>query len=204
MEAKSLQERLRELAEQTAGSAPEEGAGEETGPSDATQVTIRDHGQIRTMVLPGGWVEERREEGSIGSRSFWSFHPPASPGVRICFYYRGRLVSPEAGQKFSAVLKVPPHWLTSTQIASLAEIIREKKDPDDFQALLFQINNFNGKKVLLVEGRYKTIDEDTIALYIDADGTGRAIQEIFFQAPKGDYPRYLKEAKAALGSIVWK
>src|SRR5262249_50168907 len=184
---RTLQDRLRELNDQYAASLALEAvkAAQAEAPV-ATQVTIRNHGQIRSMVLPVGWIEEGREEGDIGARSYWSFHPEKDSDVRICFYYRGRHVSPEAGQRFHEILQLRPHWLTSSQIASIAEIIRDKKAEDAFQALLFQTNDFNGKNVLLVEGRYKTIDEDTIAMYIDADGMGRAIQEVFFQAPKGE------------------
>src|SRR5262249_11993740 len=150
------QDRLRELNDQyTASLALEAVMAAQAEEPVATQVTIRNHGQIRSMVLPVGWIEERREEGDIGAQSVWSFQPENSPDVRICFFYRGWHVSREAGQLFHDILQLRPHWLTSSQIASLAEIIRDKKDEDAFQALLFQTNDFNGKNVLLVEGRYK-------------------------------------------------
>jgi hypothetical protein len=40
--------------------------------------------------------------------------------------------------------------------------------------------------------------------YVDADGTGSAVQEITFQAPVDRFGLYLLQGLKSLESIVWK
>jgi hypothetical protein len=64
--------------------------------------------------------------------------------------------------------------------------------------------DINQRRVLLVEGTYTESGEDVHAVHIDGDGAGSIIQEIYFQAPKKEYPLHFAEASAALKSIQWK
>jgi hypothetical protein len=164
------------------------------------------HGQIAHMVFPEGWVEgpPYRFEGGIGTRSFREFHPIEDPKAMLCFYYRGLPVNAALGERFHSVLEQEPHVLSDEEYSSLREILRDKHNPEDFTLISAQVEDFNGKRVLTVFGRYNKIQEDIYEIFIDADRTGRVVQEVYFQAPVDSYMKYLQDAINAMKSIEWK
>ncbi|HEY9868983.1 MAG TPA: hypothetical protein V6D08_07440 [Candidatus Obscuribacterales bacterium] len=166
--------------------------------------SLQDHGQIQRMSIPAGWQEGPSSINGAGTSHFREFHPREDPQVKLCFYYRGLRTSREAAKNFRDVLDKPPHVLSSAELASLKETLRDRGNPRDFKVLTAQTEDINGKRVLVVEGTYTGIQQDARAILVDSDGTGSAVQEIYFQAPKGDYLRYLKTAKDSMKSIRWK
>jgi len=166
--------------------------------------TIANHGQIDLMVLPPSWVEGKRRDNVVVNSSLRQFHPPNSPGTAISLFYRGRPVTAKTAQKFLETLKKPAHELTGDEIKDLSVILRNKSAPGDFEVRRASTNDLNGRRVLWVEGRYREIQEDTCAIYLDTDGSGRCVQEIFFQAPPDQYARHVREVMAAFRSIRWK
>jgi len=88
--------------------------------------------------------------------------------------------------------------------SALSKVLRGKEDPQQFKMIAARTEDFNGKRVLVVEGRDTKSEDDIYAILVDADGSGRVIQEIYYQAPNEIYPKYLREAKSALKSIQWK
>lgn len=167
---------------------------------------VRNHGQIAEMTLPKGWEEgpPYRFAGGIGTRSFREIHPPEAPKAMLCFYYRGLPINPEAGKNFHDILAKPGHVLTQDELNSLGEVLRDKAKAEDFTPFLARTEDWNGKRVLVVEGRYPGIQEDTFEIFVDASGDGRAVQEIYYQAPKDIYIKYAKAAKDSMKSIQWK
>jgi hypothetical protein len=83
-------------------------------------------------------------------------------------------------------------------------MLRERANPEVFHILSARTQDLNGKRVLLLEGRYTEIQKDLYEVFIDADGTGRVVQEVYFLAPKIEYLHYLKAVKIAFSSIEWK
>jgi hypothetical protein len=161
-------------------------------------------GQVQYMCLPAGWLEEPQEKnGAPGILSHY-YHPPEKPDVQLCFYFRGHKVSRAASVAFHDVLDKPAHMLALNEIKSVKEIIGDRADPQKFAIVLARTEDWNGRRVLTVEGRYYQHQCDTHAMLIDADGTGSTVQEIFYQAPKAEYLHYLQQVKAALQSIEWK
>ena len=67
-----------------------------------------------------------------------------------------------------------------------------------------RVEDLNGKKVLVVEGQYTQSGDKIHAVYVDADGSGRFVQEIFYQSPKDEYDAYWKEAGKEFKTIDWK
>lgn len=167
---------------------------------------MRNHGQIAEMTLPTGWEEAPpyRFTGGIGTRSFRNIHPPEAPNAILGFYYRGLPINEEAGKSFHDILQRPPHVLTQEEFKSLSEVLRDKAQAEDFISYVARTEDWNGKRVLVVEGRYAEIQEDTIELFVDARRDGRVIQEIYFQAPKDVYLKYAKAARGAMKSIQWR
>jgi hypothetical protein len=167
-------------------------------------VKVEDRGQIKEMTLPAGWEEGPSTSGGIGTRSFREVHPAEFPDAKLCFYYRGLPTSDAAGAAFKAVLDQPPHILSSKEISSLGEILRGKDDPNTFSPLMIKTEDVNGKRVLTVNGRINEKQDDLKEILVDADGTGKVVQEIYFQAPKELYTRYMKAAQDSMKTIEWK
>ncbi len=169
-------------------------------------IALENHGQIVRMEFPAGWVEGPKHtfQGGIGTRSFREFHPTEAPNAMMCFYYRGLPTNEAVGNVFHSILEQDPHLLSPEEYASIQEILRDKHNPEDFSLVMAQVEEFNGKKVLTVFGRYLKIQEDLYEIFVDAAGNGRVIQEIYFQAPINDYMKYLQEAIGAMKSIEWK
>jgi hypothetical protein len=166
--------------------------------------TITDRGQIKSMTLPSGWEEGPSTSGGIGTRSFREVHPSEFPDAKLCFYYRGLPASEKAGENFKAILDKPAHILTGAEISSIGEILRGKDDKATFSPLMIKTEDVNGKRVLTVNGRLNERQDDLKEILVNADGTGRVVQEIYFQAPKELYTRYMKDAQNAMNTIEWK
>lgn len=166
---------------------------------------VRNRGQIAEMTLPEGWVEAPPVvfSGGQGMKSRRVIHPPDLPAVRLTFFYRGLPMNRRAGQAFLKVLQQPPHDISDEEWNSLTVLLRDR-DPEEFTRFTARTEDWNGRRVLVVEGRYLELQEDNLEIFVDAVGDGRTVQEILYQAPKDLYNRYLRGAETALKSIKWK
>lgn len=172
---------------------------------NTNSITVRDVGQVMSMTLPKSW-EEGKPVSMPGNAFFKEVHLKQNADVSLCFYYRGQRASIQGSEAFSAVLAKPDHVLTPAEFKSVSEIARNK-DAKDFSLLNARTETINGKRVLVVEGRFKEKQIDTMSMYVEAEAnkqSGSVIQEIYYQAPKNDYVAHLKEAKDAFKSIIWK
>ena len=168
---------------------------------------IVNHGQIDRMTFPEGWVAgEPVPNPGIGSRSFRDVHRADQPEVSVCFFYRGLPVSDGAANYFHAVLQAAPHKLTEAELESVQEILRFKTPFKSEQFLMSsaRTEDINGKRVLIVEGSYAASSDRIYEIYVDADGTGRVVQEIYYQAPENSYDRHAKDVMNIVQSIKWK
>lgn len=192
----------------TTSKASTEGSAEEKKEETQRRVhrgpQVENLGQIRWMGLPETWVEGESQSGIAGSGTFSEFHPEENPDTTVCFFYRGRPIKATSAESFTKLLCQKPHFLSARELDSVADVIRDKADAEAFSVLFAKTAFWNGKCVLIVEGRYKKYNEDTFAIFVDASGTGWFVQEIYFQSPRSDYVRYRKEAKDALATIEWK
>lgn len=161
-------------------------------------------GQVDALKLPPGWKEGQATKPAGGSSSLREFHLPGNREVKLCFFYRGTRVSEAVGKDFQKVIEQAPHILKPAEVESLKEILREKANPQSFKTLIAKTEDIDGKRVLLIEGSHAGSQIETRSIFVDTDGTGTAIQEIFFQAPKPEYTKHLPVATAALKSIRWK
>ncbi len=166
-------------------------------------LAIGDIGQVERMSLPATW-QEGQPTPLPASAFFKEYHAGSDADVKLCFYYRGQRASQAASAAFRNLLAKPCHVLTPSEIRSVAEIMRNKDDAGEFSMIAASTQLINGRRVLVVEGRFNEKQVDTEALYADCDGTGAVVQEIYYQAPKNRYVLHLKEARDAFKSIVWK
>ena len=174
-------------------------------PDTDCATAIYDHGQIRHMSIPPGWEEGEPEAYlGIGYRSFREVHPMLDPAAKLCFFYRGGPIRPLPGERFHALITSPAHMLSFSEIKTLGEVLRDRQSPTDFAMTMARTEDISGKRVLVVEGRYLDANDETRALFVDADLTGRVIQEIYFQAPRQLYLRYGRLVRDMMNSIAWR
>jgi hypothetical protein len=169
-----------------------------------TKLTIEDVGQITRMSLPDGFVPGRPTENVVGDSSLHSHHWSDDPDVRICVYYRGYGINPRSAQYFRHTLDKSAHVLSPDEIYSLSDLFAEKANPALFTIAGARTEIINGMPVLVMEGVYGSLDECNCSVYIDADGTGKFVQEIFFQTPEDRYKSNFPKFREALASIEWK
>ncbi len=165
---------------------------------------LKDLGQINKIDLPGGWKNGTDYNNGQHSATYKEFHPAAAPDCQLGFYYRGHRTSESAGCNFHNLLQKPPHNLSEQELKSLGEIVRDKANPKDFTATSARTEDLNGKRVLMIEGEYTASKQVAKHMFIDSDGTGTAVQEVFFQADSKQYPKYSPAASDAMKSIKWK
>ncbi len=162
-------------------------------------------GEIKAMRLPAVWQKgASKDRDESKPYSYRVFNPSGRPDVLLAYFDRGYKLGDAPSRSFRDVLDKPPHVLLPAEINAVAEVLRDKSDPDDFKIVGAHTEVLNGKNVLVVEGRYVDAQEDAYTVYVDADGRGSTLRELQYRAPKLDYPRFLKDAKAAFQSIEWK
>lgn len=167
---------------------------------------MEDYGQISQMQIPADWVEGGPYEfrGGMGTRSFREMHPRADSGAKLCFFYRGLPVKEHSAAAFREVLSKPAHVLVPSEIKVLGEVMRDKSASGEFISVVARTEDINGRRVLVVEGRYIQSQHDVFAYYVDSDGSGKFVQEIYFHAPKEKYLQFSRQAREAMKSIQWK
>ncbi len=166
-------------------------------------------GQIAEMTLPNGWEEGRIQGAVSGTSSYREFTPAGERDAKLIFFYRGRRMSKDASDAFLNVLKQPAHMMKEDEAKTLfnpplKEILRDKAIPGGFNLESAKTEVINGKKVLVIEGTFPGIQERTRAMYIDADGTGSAVQEVYYQAPKDKFMKHQPSVNASFKSIKWE
>lgn len=171
-----------------------------------SNMPVTDIGQIKAMDLPSTWTAGTVQQNVFAADAYKEFNPDKDVDVKMCFYYRGIRTGRYAGEAFQKVLKEAPHDLSDEEYSSLQETLRNK-DADYFTKTSARTEDINGKRVLVVEGSFsnnKSNQTDNKTIYVDSDGTGTAVQEIYFQAPAGKYKQYAADADRAFKSINWK
>ncbi len=193
----------------------------------ARQAEVSQDGAIKSFTLPSGWSAGDNASGGIGQRHIERFNPPLDKSVEISVYYRGLPISDPGAGAFQDILKAKPaaqrpEMLTADEVRKLQEAMGTMTIGDNQYtnpstnpryAPVFHVNaayttRLNGKTVLGVEGSF--VDEtgkrinDYTGYFIDRDGNGKNIQEIFYQAPPDKYPRYLLKFKDSLkNNLEW-
>lgn len=176
---------------------------------EAGQLEIIGHGQIKSMVLPPGWVEKEEPEAeaaAIGKvDSAVVFHPPEGDAARICLYYRGYpLRVGDFARRFSELVAGQERALSSEELESLSGVVRNAYQSESFAVQDARVKSLNGRNVLVVEGQYTDSQACLLNIFIDVDGSGEQIQEIIFSGPPDQYNQRREEALASLESIEWE
>lgn len=184
-------------------------------------------GPIKNLVAPPDWEKTclRIPLPNHLQLPLFIFRPPVSKkDLEIGVFFRGRMETETDGRVFSSLIKRNQHisekqTLTANEIKDLSPILditgfnqysfgneRSGFSPD-FHLRSAELIPLNGKIVLKVVGDFLTdqnVDTYFYGIYIDADGTGRKIYEVFLRASdKEEFMQSLSEFKTMLDSISW-
>lgn len=182
--------------------------GNKTGMGDSQsdqRILVSDCGAIAQMTLPKDWVEcpqvASQWATSVSSRDFT---PPGDPSATLSLYFRGTLVSEAAASSFQQILQDLPHSLSSEEVNSISSVLSTIADQDAFEKRSIQTAEIAGRRVLIIDGEWKTSQTEFHGLMIDADGSGREIQEVFFEASAIGFAKYINEVAQSIRTIEWK
>jgi hypothetical protein len=164
---------------------------------------IENQGQIKSMELPASWQLLENYAPGTATASYVRFGPVNSPETELVLYFMQRPL-PQAVQKnLQSLLAAKDSLLTKSQIDSLSFMLRDASLLDSFNFLSVRSQDWNGKRVIVVEGRWNQIQQDRFWMFIPDGPECETVQEVWFQAPVAQYPAHLKYARQAMNSIVW-
>jgi hypothetical protein len=164
---------------------------------------VEKQGQVRSIRLPDEWRERAALTEPLAVAAIRTFEAPGNPHVQIRLGYRGRPESQSAGDAFLACLKEPVHSLSEKELGRLFAILRDMGEADQFQISSAQTLEINRKRALWVEGRWKDDRFWSGTLFIDADASGRVVQEITCFCDIADHEQFSQVFKDVLYSIQW-
>lgn len=171
--------------------------------SEPGSSTVTNLGQISVMKLPDGFEIGRQSDETIGTKMFKEYHSDDDPEVQFTFYYRGMRTRPDSAKAFHELLEAPPHVLKQSEFDKISETLYMMAHPEKFKLMIAKTQDINGKRVLSVEGEFVHDGSMIRTLFIDSDGTGSAVQEISFRAPKDRYMKNIPRASKVFDSINW-
>jgi len=172
--------------------------------NDLTPLLITGHGQIKKMVLPARWVEGPVQERPFDVQSLRWFHPPDDDQPRLCFFDRGYPIDEAAGEAFSDLLNAWSLKLSAEELWPLQEVLREAVPGEYFELKNASTGRLKGKRILLVEGKYVDRGWNTYSVFVDVDGTGCIVQELYYTAPQERYDEFLTAAMESMRTIEWE
>lgn len=166
---------------------------------------VAGHGQIAKLELPPNWVEKTVTPplGSLAARGEREFNPPGQDDVKLCLFYRGYPIPASSAEDFKQIISLTPHVLSDDEIDQLTDVLDNLANSEAFELRYARTLDFRGRTVLVVEGLWKVLQHEGLHFFVDADGTGRIIQEVYFTAPKADFDQYVDTVKQALSSVEW-
>lgn len=168
---------------------------------------VLSHGQIAILVIPDGWMKKEEEHSPFaltGARSLTWYQPPDNAQVGIYLYYRGMPVVEEGSKEaHQAVLATEPHKLCREEIDSIWEVLGNCYNSKAYKMESCRTIDHHGRRIIEVEGVYRNSDLRTLEYAVDADGSGRFVQSIWFQAPESVYFYFEQQGRRALEEIEW-
>lgn len=174
------------------------------------QRELRGQGQIEQMILPKGWIETSPRARGLycfaGLSHFFEFRPPDSPETAICHWSRGlsgRFLSPSASTLLLSLTGGCAHNLSEPEINAAKEIFA----PHNSQDLLLsacRVGDLNGKRLLMMEGSWRQAGDRVFAMFYPAEPGGSMVEQLHFEAPEGEWERYMERAVEVFRSIVWR
>lgn len=165
---------------------------------------ICNQGIFRRVEIPDGWYLKPLHDPAMIITEAIEFKMPGEENVSISFFFRGRPESEVAADAFFSLLALPPHELTGDELQECLLVLDNLADEKQFAIASARTENLNGRCVFIVEGSWLPSQIKTKHMFIDTDGDGSIIQEVYFLAPPEKFERYLPLAEATFNSFEWK
>lgn len=174
--------------------------------SDPYRLVVEDLGRIGKLHIPENWQEISSKPTPEWAQISYSrdFSPPNAPEATLSIYFRGFLISESSAQRFLELLQEAPHKLSNQEINSINQVLSRIADEEAFALRDIATINLGGRRLLIIDGEWKTSQTQFHGLMVTADETGREIQEIFFEAPASSFMKYLNEVTDSIETIEWK
>jgi hypothetical protein len=197
------------------------------------QLIVRNQGPIAELSVPSSWLMHTEEFRSYGQRTLIQLVPLRQSeqldwNTTISVFYRGFPVSDAGAAQFKQLLAQlnpggSPKLLFGDTLKDMAEIMGDTTTGDNqytnpaqpgsdnvpmFFVQSAQLIDLNGRIVLAVEGYFTTENGEPLryfaGVFIDTDGTGAVIHEVFLQAKVKDEMMMQKSVyRNAVKSIKW-
>jgi hypothetical protein len=169
----------------------------------ATGITVTDLGTIQSLEIPARWVAAPPSE-EIGGRQLRKWHLLTRRDIRFCSYLRTVSLSKPGALAFQEVIYSEFHNVSQTELEKLDEILEGMSNTDAFQIIDANTGYLNSRRVLTVRGRWLKTLEETISCFVDVNGDGLHVHQIYFTAPNGEFEKYSETADQIFISIKWE
>lgn len=157
-----------------------------------------DYGPIKRMLLPDHWKKlPNPDDFTI------KYCRNDDKDVEIYFFFRGKPASKTTASQFCAVLAKPPHKLDAEELLDLEVVIRDASEDVYFTLTDARTEILSGLMVYVVRGHWKLSEVDSLGIFVDCDGDGKIIEEIYYLAPPDRFEKHLLEVREILNSIEW-
>lgn len=176
---------------------------DKNGKPKLSGLEIQNQGCIDSMQLPEGFMPKKREKDSFSVQKTDQFSPSGSEEA-LNFFYRGSKLANTDAFQFNAVLEAKPHQLSKEEINKISSTMSTLNDKAAFELSQARTVDLNGKRVLVVDGAWKTSGKKFHGILADASGDGTVVQEVFYEANAKHYEENVKKVKGAISSIKWK
>ena len=178
---------------------------------------VTEEGSIKRLEMPKHWQQAMPDlsnnKAMIGAPMMTEYNPIGDQTTKMCYWNRafgGAKEDPETATAFKRVLSREPHQLNREELKSLHHLIGNGvyANTDAFEVLHAETRKIHGRTVLAVESAYQDnqsqpLGRRSYGVFINSDGSGRYVEQVYFTAPEQAYKTNLKEAVDCINSIKW-
>jgi hypothetical protein len=162
-----------------------------------------DFGSMLSFEVPADWADSERRP-VVGGRHLRKLMLSSNAAVRFCHYLRTVTLSRPATDAFQKVIYSEFHRLTTSEIDSLAEVLEGMSNKEKFELAQADTGYVNGRRVLRVQGSWRELKEQTMCIFVDVEGDGSTVEQIYFTAPQELFSHFASTAETIFESIKWK
>lgn len=196
--------------------SPPPGRGGAPGAVGADEFSLH-QGSVARMDVPRGFRKGTETDPNSGINT--SVHSPDSyrvyrfdrdPNTKLCYW---KLDAHSPGEESAAALQKlltpgrnnPPHKLSQAEIDAISEAIPNALYGynGNFDVLQLATTDINGKRVLMMETRFKDADRSTIGIFANPDPKTTSIELVWFESNKAGYKAHANDAWKAINAIQW-
>jgi len=171
----------------------------------AEMTAFPEFGQFSDLEVPGKWIRQRKQAGSVMSSCFLQFQLENEPQTLLCYYTRGFPAGISATSAFREIMAKRPHALDMQERQSILEILRDKSPAKDFKITSLRTIDLDGRRTLIVEGTFTLSNLNCVCMFIDGgEGTNKCmIEEVSYIAPRTNYYLHYASVTRAFNKVTW-